>query len=77
MSEKDIVRLGVNLPRELRDKFKKIAIINDKDMGELVREWIEEYVSEYGAPTPNKFKKKKRIIRKPKVTEETGEDVTE
>jgi len=60
MSDKKMVRLGVNLPEELRDRFKKVAILNDTDMGSLVRQWIEDFVSKYENPRPQK----KRIRRK-------------
>lgn len=60
MDEKKAVRLGINLPEELREKFKKIAVLNDTDMGTLVRDFIEDYVSNYENPRPQK----KRIRRK-------------
>lgn len=71
MADKKTVRLGVNLPEDLRDRFKKIAVLNDTDMGALIREWIEEYVSDYAKPKPQK----KRIRRK-KAGVENGEENT-
>ncbi len=71
MADKKTVRLGVNLPEDLRDRFKKISILNDTEMGALVREWIEEYVSSYENPRPQK----KRIRRK-KAGVENGEENT-
>lgn len=77
MDEKKPVRLGVNLPEELRDRFKKVAILNDTDMGTLVREWIEDYVSNYEKPRPQKKRirvKKKEGVNSAEENSQKAED---
>lgn len=76
MSEKKMVRLGVNLPEELRERFKKVAILNDTDMGSLVRQWIEDYVSKYENPRPQKkrIRRKKAGVNSAEVKEADSEE---
>lgn len=60
MQNDKIVQLIVKVPQELRDSFKKLAMLNDSTMADEIRRFMEEYVNQYQAPTA----RKKAIKRK-------------
>lgn len=60
MGEEKTVQLMIKVPKDLREKFKKIAMLNDTTMADVLREHMEEYVSQFENPRPQK----KRIRRK-------------
>jgi hypothetical protein len=39
-------RLSINIEEELRKEFRKKAISEEKEMGELIRGWIVEYLAD-------------------------------
>jgi predicted DNA-binding protein len=39
-----MTRLNLYLPEQLRSRFKAVCALEGKDMSEVVREFIEEYV---------------------------------
>jgi metal-responsive CopG/Arc/MetJ family transcriptional regulator len=44
--EQDFVRLNINLPRDLKERFIAVAKENDTDSSKLMRRWIKNYLSE-------------------------------
>lgn len=69
MSEKETVQLMIKIPKDLREKFKKISMLNDTTMADLLRDYIEDYVSKFENPRPQK----KRIRVKKKVGDNSAE----
>ena len=43
--EQDFVRLNINLPRDLKERFITIAKANETDSSKLMRSWIKEYLA--------------------------------
>lgn len=43
-SQEPVKRLNVNLPESVLKKFKAQAAMDGKDMSELVKGWIEQYL---------------------------------
>lgn len=67
--EKETVQMLVKLPKELRDNFKKLTMLNDTTMADEIREFMQDYVSQYQKPKP-----RLRIKRKKKEVKESDED---
>lgn len=59
MQNDKIVQLIVKVPQELRDSFKKLAMLNDSTMKDEIEKFMESYVNQYQAPTARKKAKKK------------------
>jgi len=43
--DKDYVRLNINLPRDLKERFITVAKANETDSSKLMRLWIKDYLS--------------------------------
>lgn len=59
MQNDKTVQLIIKVPQELRDSFKKLAMLNDTTMADEIRGFMEDYVNQYQAPTARKKPKKK------------------
>jgi hypothetical protein len=67
--ERETVQMLIKLPKELRDNFKKLTMLNDTTMADEIRDFMQGYVNQYQAPKP-----RLRIKRKTKEVIETNED---
>jgi len=43
--DQDFVRLNINLPRDLKERFITVAKANETDSSKLMRMWIKDYLS--------------------------------
>ena len=43
--DNDFVRLNINLPRSLKERFITVAKANETDSSKLMRLWIKDYLS--------------------------------
>jgi len=43
--DKDFIRLNINLPRDLKERFITVAKLNETDSSKLIRTWIKDYLA--------------------------------
>ena len=43
--DQDFVRLNINIPRDLKERFIAVAKANETDSSKLIRSWIKEYLA--------------------------------
>lgn len=43
--DQDFVRLNINMPKDLKERFIAVAKANETDSSKLVRVWIKDYLS--------------------------------
>jgi hypothetical protein len=47
-TEEDIKRINVNLPKSIYKKFKAKTNQNEISISSLIRQWVDDYISEEG-----------------------------
>ena len=44
--EQDFVKLNINLPRDLKERFIAVAKANETDSSKLIRQFIKDYLAQ-------------------------------